>query len=101
VAWELEYGPIPPGLNVLHKCDVPICVNPNHLFLGTQADNVADMKSKGRDYDRAGSGNPRAKLNIEMALKIMTDGRKYADIARDYGVTRSTIGRVKRRECWS
>jgi hypothetical protein len=48
VAWELTYGPIPEGTSVLHSCDNPPCYNPTHLFLGTQADNVADMTAKGR-----------------------------------------------------
>lgn len=48
VAWWLTNGPIPPGLHVLHRCDRPECVNPDHLFLGTQLDNVVDMYRKGR-----------------------------------------------------
>lgn len=48
VAWERIHGPIPAGMKVLHKCDNPPCVNPGHLFLGTQADNVRDCWDKGR-----------------------------------------------------
>lgn len=52
VAWELTNGPIPAGLDVLHHCDTPPCVRPTHLFLGTQSDNFADAKSKGRPLGR-------------------------------------------------
>lgn len=48
ISWQLANGAIPPGMNVLHRCDVGACVNPDHLFLGTQPDNVRDMIDKGR-----------------------------------------------------
>ena len=48
IAWELTYGPVPPGLHVLHRCDVPPCINPGHLWLGTNADNQRDRHLKGR-----------------------------------------------------
>lgn len=52
VAYTLEVGPIPPGMQVLHRCDTPRCVRPDHLFLGTQLDNMRDMHAKGRDRNQ-------------------------------------------------
>lgn len=50
VAWEMTYGEIPPGMKALHKCDNPCCCNPNHIFIGTQKDNMQDMVRKGRKH---------------------------------------------------
>jgi hypothetical protein len=49
VSYEMRYGPVSQEIKVLHRCDNPVCVNPSHLFLGTQSDNLADMRIKGRD----------------------------------------------------
>lgn len=61
LSWQLHHGPVPPGQNVLHRCDNPRCVRPSHLFLGTQADNIADMLAKGRGcFDRMSPAERRA-----------------------------------------
>lgn len=66
VAWELANGPIPEGLLVCHHCDNPPCCNPAHLFLGTDKDNVADMRAKGRG--RALSGEEWRRVNLPRKL---------------------------------
>jgi hypothetical protein len=65
VAWELQFGPIPEGMCVLHKCDNPCCVRGSHLFLGTQKDNAVDRELKGRSNHPAGDQH-RARLHPEL-----------------------------------
>lgn len=97
ISWELYVGPVPDGLCVLHKCDTPACVNPAHLFLGTQADNVRDMISKGRDYDKSGHGNPRAKLTPQQVMEIRgMPRRNQAEIGQVYGIAQSSVSRIQR-----
>jgi len=106
-AWLLAYGPIPSGICVLHRCDVPSCVNPEHLFLGTLADNNADMRSKGRGKNpptHRGKNNASAKLNGDSVLEIRrraADGEPQRAIARAFGVTKSTVADAIRFRSWA
>ena len=98
VAFEISNGPIPPGLLVCHHCDNPPCCNPAHLFLGTAADNTRDAMSKGRL--QLGEASPNAKLTSDAVRRIRKDPRWHKVIAAEYGVDKSLISRIKRREGW-
>lgn len=93
VAYELYVGPIYDGLWVLHKCDNPACVNPDHLRLGTGMDNVQDRDAKGRTA--AGSRCTQAKLSIEQIAAILKDHRLAKDVGRDYGISRWSIYKLR------
>ena len=101
-SWRLFNGDFRQDLLVCHKCDVPGCVNPNHLFLGTHTDNMRDAKSKGRL--RRGSLFCLAVLSEEQ-IPIIREKLRYGvgvtDIAREYGVDTSAIVCIKTGESWS
>lgn len=101
-SWALHRGPIPTGLHVLHKCDVRCCVNPDHLFLGTQADNLADMDRKGRRKSGSlrGDRHHQAKLKTDDVLKIREAGGSPTVVAQSYGVSRTTIGDILAGRSW-
>lgn len=98
-AYEMAFGEIPDGMMVCHRCDNPPCCNPNHLFLGTAGDNVADMVAKRRHM--YGEGHHKAKLSDDQVRAIRTDQRRQVEIADDYGVTQGLVGMIKRREVWT
>ena len=100
MAWECTNGAVPEGLVVCHSCDVRACINLDHLFLGTQADNVADMFKKGRARDNVGRANPRAKLTDQDILAIRASALNQRAIARLYGVSQKLISDVKLRKSW-
>jgi hypothetical protein len=100
VAWLITNGPIRDGLCVLHKCDNRECVRPDHLFLGTNADNTADMMAKGRGKALTGERHPRAKLSWEKVCHIRCDDRPLSQIARDYAVNQKTIRQIKAGRTW-
>jgi hypothetical protein len=102
VSWELHRGPIPDGLNVLHSCDCPPCTRPEHLFLGTQLDNVRDCIAKGRN-NRIGhsSGVGLTELQVAKIKQRFRDGeRNFTALGREYGVTRHAISDIFMERTW-
>lgn len=97
-AWEIENGPIPEGLFVLHRCDNRLCVRPSHLFLGTHEENMADMCSKGRQA--RGEGQHLAELTESDVLAIRASDLSSSALARRYGVTVPTIACVRQGVTW-
>lgn len=103
VAWELTHGtPIPAGLWVLHHCDNPSCCNPDHLYVGTHADNVADKVRRGRGWKPIGELHPSAKLTAqqvrEIRARINTETRK--SLAEEFGVSGALISHIVARRLW-
>lgn len=100
LAYEAFVGPIPNSTLVCHTCDVRSCVNPDHLFLGTPADNSADMKRKGRSPSMTGTRNGHAKLSEDDVLAIRRSARSNKSLARLYNVDRSMVSLIKSRKRW-
>lgn len=124
-SWMIYRGPIPDGLWILHRCDVRACVNPNHLFLGTNQDNILDAVSKGRhgsqvkpwrlprDEDHYSRLNPGAlargsrvatailsESDVTIIKKRLSCGESGVIIGRDYGVGRHVISFIKCEKTW-
>lgn len=124
VSWNLYHGEIPEGLCVLHTCDTKLCVNPSHLFLGTNKDNTADMLKKGRGPSLAqrahsnrkrGAAHPSvikpeclkrgvehhsAKIKESDVLDIRNSKETGVYLARVYGLSTVTVSRIRRRMIW-
>jgi len=100
LAWINASGPIPEGLYVCHKCDVPACIEPSHLFLGTHQDNINDMVAKGRRTSLRGECHGKSKLTTSAILSIRADARFLRVIAADYGVSQSLIHAIRKGKVW-
>ena len=97
-SYEAFVGPIKAGALVCHRCDNRACVNPDHLFLGTHADNSADMTKKSRQA--RGARLARSKLSEADVRAIRADARPHSKIAPLYGVSRTQIRYVRERKVW-
>lgn len=105
VSYALATGENPGEALVLHRCDTPRCVNPDHLFLGSHEDNMADMVAKGRanTESRPGERNPRAKLTEAQALGIIAEiatGKNNKQIAAMFGVSHGTVSNIRLNKSW-
>lgn len=103
IAYFLEFGSFDRSLCVCHRCDVTICINPEHLFLGTDADNNADKIRKGRDKSPHGESVYRSKLkegDIVEIFRLRQRGLTHQEIGRHFGVHRFTIAGVLHRRNW-
>lgn len=103
VAWELHHGVIPDGMCVLHKCDRPICCDVSHLFLGTQADNIADMMAKKRNRQVYGENANRTKLteNEVLQIKMKLNEKILAkEIAKEFNISIATIRDINKGRSW-
>jgi hypothetical protein len=98
VSWEIHVGPIPEGMFICHHCDNPKCVRPDHLFVGSPADNAADAALKGRM--RYGEKHGRHKLSEEDVRMIRSSRSTTRQLSRDLGVARSLIYAIRNRLIW-
>jgi hypothetical protein len=107
IAWQIANGPIPDGLCCLHHCDNPICCEPSHLFLGTQADNMHDRDAKGRLTPECGERNAQHKLTENQVREIRAlyqpYSREYSHLAlaKRFGVSSTQIWKIVNRKKWN
>ena len=101
VSWEIHHSKIPDGMLVCHACDTPACVNPDHLFLGTQKDNLKDMSVKGRSL--RGEKSKLAILTEEEVREIRKNwpAKTQIELSRLYGVSKGCIHRIVRNLNWA
>ena len=107
MSWKLTNGDIPEGLYVLHSCDNRLCVNPNHLFIGTQADNLKDMRNKGRGHHASARGerNYGHKLTAKDVSLIRREYKPFVVtnrmLAEKFGVTKGQINKIVKYRSWN
>lgn len=105
VSWRIHFGPIPSGLCVLHRCDNPPCVRPDHLFLGTQRDNMRDCAAKGRTGVARGEDNhatPLTRRDVVAIRNAYAAGRtSQTALGKRYGISQPSISSIILRHTWT
>ena len=101
VSWRIHFGEIPAGSYVLHKCDNPACVRPDHLFLGDQDINMKDCAAKRRIRFANGESSPFTTSQVVFIRTVAEEGFSRSSIARYFGVCRQSIDQIVRRETWA
>lgn len=102
-SWTLYKSSIPEGMCVLHRCDIPTCVNPDHLFLGTHLDNMRDKIKKGRGVSPKGELCGAAKLTNKEVLeirKLLKDGVNHSYISKMYNTSKTNVNSIKNKKSW-
>lgn len=102
IAWTLARGPIPRGVEVCHRCDVGICCNPAHLFLGTHAENQRDMATKGRAArGRRVAGAKLTESDVLSIRRRAAEGESIAALAVDFRISKSHTWRIVAGKEWA
>jgi len=99
-AWISKHGPIPPGKCVCHKCDVKLCIEDAHFWLGTNDENMADMVAKGRAAKPIGIKHPAAKITDDTVRQIRTSTDSGVFLARQFGLSTANISLIRNRKAW-
>jgi hypothetical protein len=101
-AYDEAFGPIPPGLYICHRCDNRACITPSHLFAGTQADNMRDMRAKGRasPIRVKGEAHPNARLTADNVRYIRSSRKLQRVLAEEFGITQAAVSLIRLRTNW-
>ena len=101
LSYCLCHGEVPKDAHVLHRCDNRVCINPDHLTLGNNADNVADRVRRGRSANFAGERHPQIKLTRQKVEAIRQTTGSNVEVAAKFGITPAYVSQIRRRKIWA